>query len=104
MPRGDRTGPVGAGPRTGRAMGYCAGYETPGYAHAGFGGYGPGRGWGAGRGIGWHHRLAGPAVGWGFPSYTPPSKEETLSNLKTDADWLKAELDTINKRIEELGE
>ena len=25
MPFGDRTGPHGLGPRTGRAMGYCAG-------------------------------------------------------------------------------
>ncbi|NLG83887.1 MAG: DUF5320 domain-containing protein, partial [Firmicutes bacterium] len=25
MPRGDGTGPLGLGPMTGRAMGYCAG-------------------------------------------------------------------------------
>ena len=31
MPRGDRTGPAGMGPMTGRAAGYCAGYSTPGY-------------------------------------------------------------------------
>jgi hypothetical protein len=31
MPRGDRTGPAGMGPMTGRAAGYCAGYGTPGY-------------------------------------------------------------------------
>ncbi len=49
MPRGDGTGPAGAGPLTGRGMGYCAGgipERGPGY---GFGrgrgyGYGPGRG------------------------------------------------------------
>lgn len=34
MPRGDRTGPAGMGPRTGRAAGYCAGYSTPGYTRA----------------------------------------------------------------------
>ncbi|MCF7946089.1 MAG: DUF5320 domain-containing protein, partial [Spirochaetia bacterium] len=27
MPRGDRTGPDGMGPRTGRALGYCSGYD-----------------------------------------------------------------------------
>jgi len=31
MPRGDRTGPMGLGPMTGRAAGYCAGYPTPGF-------------------------------------------------------------------------
>lgn len=31
MPRGDRTGPAGLGPMTGRAAGFCAGYPTPGY-------------------------------------------------------------------------
>ena len=31
MPRGDGTGPMGFGPMTGRAAGYCAGYSVPGY-------------------------------------------------------------------------
>ena len=31
MPWGDRTGPWGLGPMTGRAVGYCAGYPVPGY-------------------------------------------------------------------------
>jgi hypothetical protein len=31
MPRGDGTGPGGMGPMTGRAAGYCAGYNVPGY-------------------------------------------------------------------------
>jgi len=33
MPAGDRTGPLGLGPITGRAAGYCAGYPVPGYAN-----------------------------------------------------------------------
>ena len=37
MPAGDGTGPDGKGSRTGRGLGYCAGYDTPGYAK------GPGR-------------------------------------------------------------
>ena len=50
MPKGDKTGPRGAGPMTGRASGYCAGYSVPGYMNptAGYG-----RGWGRGRGRGW---------------------------------------------------
>jgi len=31
MPRGDRTGPAGEGSLTGRRMGYCAGYDHPGF-------------------------------------------------------------------------
>ena len=33
MPAGDRTGPLGLGPMTGRAAGYGAGYPVPGYAN-----------------------------------------------------------------------
>jgi len=43
MPAGDRTGPRGMGPMTGRGAGYCAGYPTPGFMNP----YG-GRGFGAG--------------------------------------------------------
>jgi len=31
MPFGDGTGPAGKGPKTGRGLGYCAGYKSPGY-------------------------------------------------------------------------
>jgi hypothetical protein len=33
MPGGDGTGPQGLGPMTGRAAGYCAGYQEAGYAN-----------------------------------------------------------------------
>jgi len=33
MPWGDGTGPMGRGPMTGRAAGFCAGYAVPGYAN-----------------------------------------------------------------------
>ena len=43
MPGGDGTGPLGWGPQTGRAAGYCAGYAAPKFAHPwpghGFKGY-----------------------------------------------------------------
>lgn len=38
MPGGDGTGPVGRGPMTGRAAGYCAGYPAPGFANPSVGG------------------------------------------------------------------
>ncbi|MBN2076411.1 MAG: DUF5320 domain-containing protein [Dehalococcoidales bacterium] len=31
MPSGDRTGPAGMGPMTGRGAGYCTGYTWPGF-------------------------------------------------------------------------
>jgi hypothetical protein len=31
MPRGNRTGPMGMGPMTGRGAGYCAGFSVPGF-------------------------------------------------------------------------
>ncbi len=68
MPGGDRTGPNGGGPKTGRAMGYCAGNENAGFSTAG-GGRGQGRrrrgrggrgmGGGQGRGNGWGAQAAG---------------------------------------------
>ena len=63
MPWGDRTGPMGFGPMTGRGTGYCASYPVPGYANPwvprwrrgrgrGFGGRVWGfSGWGRGRGL-----------------------------------------------------
>ena len=57
MPGGDRTGPTGAGSRTGRGMGACAGFSSPGYMNPAPGqgrvtrpGQGMGRGFGRGRG------------------------------------------------------
>ena len=45
MPKGDGTGPNGAGRMTGRGMGYCSGNNTPGYSNPnGTPGYGRGYG------------------------------------------------------------
>lgn len=65
MPRGDRTGPAGAGPMTGRGAGLCAGYPGAGTMNptrGGGGGRGPGGGWGGGRGRGGG---SGGGRGWG---------------------------------------
>lgn len=45
MPSGDRTGPMGQGSRTGRARGYCSGFDAPGYED----GLYRNRGWGGSR-------------------------------------------------------
>lgn len=74
MPWGDGTGPLGYGPMTGRAAGYCAGYPFPGFMNP----YVPrmglrwGRGRGFGRGFGWRMRAFWPVFGhrvrvWALP-------------------------------------
>ncbi|MCF7876688.1 DUF5320 domain-containing protein [Candidatus Bipolaricaulota bacterium] len=63
MPRGDRTGPAGQGPKTGRGLGYCTGYSAPGYTKGrprGGGGFGRGRGRGFGPPSGNRGRSAFP--------------------------------------------
>jgi hypothetical protein len=124
MPRGDRTGPVGAGPRTGRSMGYCSGYATPGFMNPGgwYGyarGMGFGRGWGRGigfgRGQGWRRfgsypylpaefypplpGFRNPYDPWGAAEITP---EQERDFLKSEAKVLKDEIAQIEKRIKEL--
>ena len=62
MPWGDRTGPLGLGPKTGRGLGFCSGYDIPGYMNPG-----PrlGLGWGRGRGWRWWCRwFGGFGRGW----------------------------------------
>ena len=111
MPGGDRTGPMGAGPRTGRAAGYCGGYDMPGYANPvpGFGrGMGFGRGFGFGRGRGWRsRRWAGFGFApWGaqpmYSGYGPVSPEQEKDVLKQEAEALQRELTAINKRLSDL--
>ena len=72
MPRGDRTGPAGMGPMTGRAAGYCAGYSTPGYMNP-YGGR-VSRGapfWGADRYAGSYPYNAAAGGGGAYPAYGP---------------------------------
>jgi hypothetical protein len=114
MPRGDRTGPAGMGPMTGRAAGYCAGYSVPGYMNPV--GAGRGRGGGRGRRNGFYATgLPGWArTGYGWPAwggYVPPypgpvaptmAAEQEVSGLKQQAEYFQDALGQINKRIEQL--
>ncbi len=98
MPGGDRTGPKGAGSRTRRGMGFCRGYQQPGftYQNAGFqGGLGYGH---RGGGRGWRHRF----YATGIPGWVLPTQESQTSDLKAQADFLKTQLDAIQKRLNEL--
>ena len=113
MPGGDGTGPVGMGPMTGRAAGFCAGYGMPGYMNpaGGRGYFGRGRGfWGRGGGRGrrnWFYATGLP--GWaraGYDFYGPaapmPTPAEEMEGLKQQAEFLQNSLSQINERIEQL--
>lgn len=125
MPRGDRTGPAGQGPRTGRSMGYCSGYATPGYMNAGPGmGLGMGRGMGGGRGgggrgwrnmyyatgqpgwarAGWMPAYGQPPVApYGAVPYGPaPTAADEAELLKTQAEYFEGALNDIKTRLSEL--
>jgi len=114
MPRGDRTGPMGMGPMTGRAAGFCAGNAVPGYANPAPGrGFGMGRG---GRGRGFRHeffatglpgwqRFCGYNVPYGYPTpYQNPDPEIEKQALMDQAKCLEAELGAIRQRLTVLEE
>ena len=98
MPRGDGTGPAGMGPMTGRASGFCAGFNSPGFMNQA-GGRGFRGSWNRGAGRGFRNRC------W-MPNYqvNPPqiTAQQELDNLKQEAEYLKESLNQINKRVEQL--
>lgn len=110
MPKGDRTGPSGQGPGTGKALGYCFGSDTPGFTKGpgrgmgrghGFGGgaaISGGFGWGRGRGFGAQHRGSAPVSGW--PRAL--NREDEIKMLKNQAEALTRTQKDIEKRLDEL--
>lgn len=105
MPRGDRTGPDGFGPRTGRGLGFCNEYASPGYAK------GPGRGMGRGYGRGCGRGFSrGPGRGYGrgqrFYDYAPaPFHDPYYNEPATPEDekkYLEEEMQILKERIEEV--
>ena len=122
MPGGDGTGPSGMGARTGRALGYCAGYDSPGYVKGP--GRGMGRGFGAGIGFGYGRSQAwGRRGGWWYgrggyigrgrggifyptPIYNVPinlTPEQKIASLRQDKEYLEAELKSIQSSIEDVS-
>ena len=105
MPGGNRTGPMGAGPMTGRGMGFCVGAATPGYMNPSFG-YGRGMGRGMGRGRGWGRGFGWGAGYYGMASgpapYPAANPAVDVNILKNEAQALQEELNLINKRIQEM--
>ena len=109
MPRGDKSGPEGRGPMTGRGLGHCAGNDRPGCqvdavpAESGFGrGFGRGigrargfgRGWGRGYGHGFGRGFGGQGRGSEFPA-----EPETTTALAAEVARLKDQLRALEERM-----
>lgn len=118
MPGGDGSGPRGQGSMTGRGLGYCAGYNAPGYVTGGgWGGRGRG-GWGGRGGRGyrnWYYATGMPGwmrAGWapgpyaapyqGGVPYQAPTAGSEATALRSQAEYLQDALSEVKKRLEEL--
>ena len=104
MPRGDRTGPSGEGPTTGRGMGYCTSNEHPGYMNSFSnrgGGYG--RRFHGGPGFGRGARL-GFRGGYGasYQEGVPDVSEKTL--IENEIRILKDQLSALEDRLSSTEE
>lgn len=108
MPGFDGTGPMGMGPMTGGARGWCTPYGRS-FAGAGFG---PGFGRGRGRGRGYRHMYWATGMpGWmrfgqmgygGSPFVAPYNREQEVEFLRDQAAALKDELEAVNSRLRNL--
>ncbi len=113
MPRGNGMGPMGMGPKTGRAAGFCAGNGQPGFANSGAGrgcGLGRGRGMGGqGRGGRGYRNMffATKLPGWmRAGGHAVPAEEVATEAEKTalrnQAEALQTQLDAVKRHLEAL--
>ncbi len=128
MPAGDGTGPLGAGPMTGRAAGYCAGFSVPGYMNPwpggargywrtgrGFGrGLGFGRGFSRGFGRGYRHWYRATGLpGWmRFGGYWPgaavpwpgayQAQNVSATARQSELDDLKAQAGELEQELQAI--
>ena len=116
MPGGDKTGPLGQGPLTGRGAGFCRGNNMPGFANrvgGARGGMGRGSGFGAGgHGRGCRKRFFSTGVPgrvW-FQGGAAPYVDRPVGSihaqerqyLEEQAGFYRSELDQIERRLTEL--
>ena len=91
MPQGDKTGPRGQGPKTGRQLGDCEGAQPIGR--------------GFGRGFGFRCGF-GRGFGWGFqPQFVQQvqySEADEKKILEEELKEIEAEKKEIQKRLKEL--
>ena len=120
MPGGDRTGPAGQGPMTGRGAGFCAGSFVGGYANPTFrlgfgGGFRGGRGL-RGRGLGrqrWGGRnwpdsdrspdlRASRGASAELPEEAPVQRESRKAQLERRLAILQSQVASIQGQLSEL--
>jgi len=104
MPQGDGTGPAGQGSMTGRGMGFCAGFNVPGFMSGGFGrGMGRGFGRGRGRGFAWRARaMQVMPIQQVQPTVITGKQEKQF--LEQELTVLKEEMKEIEERLKEIKE
>ena len=105
MPGGDRTGPLGAGPMSGRGAGFCRGYGRAGWANPapwqrqgrGFG-RGRGRARGGPGGYGWRHRF----YATGVPGWARDERWSERPAAGTEQEWLATRVQQLEGELEEV--
>lgn len=115
MPGGDRTGPNGEGPRTGRQLGLCSGYDSPGYTRPAGGRAGRGFGFAAGRAnrgysgsrggrrVGYAPRAGRPFPAYDTVDYMPADIDRNeIEALRAESSNLEAQLIEIKRRLEAI--
>lgn len=114
---GDRKGPEGRGPMTGRGAGYCAGFNRPGYANSDFArrharrfddsGHGNGRGYGRGHGRGYGGGY-GRGYGGGYDRelewerrsfYDSRADKEAQVTAKDEESMLQREIESLEQAL-----
>lgn len=94
MPRGNRRGPNGLGPVTGRGAGFCAGSDEAGFVSAPDMGYRPRHGYRSGPGFGGGQgRRRGP---WW------PGDEEAKSMMSAEIEAMEHRIASLRREIEAL--
>ncbi len=105
MPNGNRRGPLGEGPRTGRGLGLCNGNSQPGSSNTP--GMGKGQGCRRGGGRGWRNWFRATGKTFQQRNATPVTEPKTeelsmKSQLQNRMDVLQKELEVVRKQIERI--
>ncbi len=98
MPGGDRSGPEGLGPMTGRRMGYCVGSNNPGFSFRG--GFGRGRGFYGRRGGGFGYGFRGS--GYGYQAYPETDLYNDKEAIENEIKTLKDQLSFMENKLSNL--
>ncbi|NOY36636.1 MAG: DUF5320 domain-containing protein [Chlorobi bacterium] len=102
MPLGDKTGPEGRGPMTGRGFGFCAGYRHQGYMHGVSAGLGRSFGYGRGYGRGYKWGFGAGYTGHYPEDFFPAETEKSF--LENEIRYLERRRKDIHKRLDELNQ